>query len=47
LVPHRDGISHNPLEHVDPADVAAATATLYQYLRRELLGTRERPYAVE
>jgi len=33
----RDGISHSPLEYVSPEDVAAATATLYQYLRKELL----------
>jgi acetylornithine deacetylase/succinyl-diaminopimelate desuccinylase-like protein len=34
---HRDGISHSPLEYVSPDDVAAATATLYRYLRKELL----------
>ena len=33
----RDGISHSPLEFVSPDDVAASTATLYQYLRKELL----------
>ncbi|EFN53618.1 hypothetical protein CHLNCDRAFT_53494 [Chlorella variabilis] len=33
----RDGISHSPLEHVTPDDVAAATATLYRYLRKHLL----------
>ena len=34
----RDGISHSPLEFVAPDDVAAVTATLYTYLRQELLG---------
>ena len=33
----RDGISHSPLEYVSPDDVAAATATLYRYVRKELL----------
>ncbi|KAL4857117.1 Allantoate deiminase 2 [Chlorella vulgaris] len=33
----RDGISHSPLEHVHPDDVAAAAATLYRYLRKQLL----------
>ena len=36
----RDGISHSPLEYVSPDDVAAATATLYRYLRKELLYNR-------
>lgn len=31
------GISHSPLEHVAADDVAAATATLYRYLRAQLL----------
>lgn len=39
----RDGISHSPLEYVSPDDVAAATATLYQYLRRELLAMPSSP----
>lgn len=37
----KDGISHSPLEFVSPDDVAASTATLYQYLRKELLATTE------
>lgn len=41
----RDGISHSPLEYVSPDDVAAATATLYQYLRRELLAAPPTPAA--
>lgn len=41
----RDGISHSPLEYVSPDDVAAATATLYQYLRKELLGRPSSPAA--
>ncbi|KAL4419269.1 hypothetical protein ABPG77_004827 [Micractinium sp. CCAP 211/92] len=41
----KDGISHSPLEYVSPDDVAAATATLYQYLRRELLAAPPFPAA--
>lgn len=41
----KDGISHSPLEYVSPDDVAAATATLYQYLRKELLGRPSSPAA--
>lgn len=33
----RGGVSHSPLEHVSPDDVAAAAATLYRYLRKQLL----------
>lgn len=35
--PCRGGISHSPQEHVAPDDVAAATAALHRYLRREAL----------
>lgn len=33
----RGGISHSPAEHVSADDVAAATASLYAYLRAQLL----------
>lgn len=36
----RDGISHNPLEHVDTADVAATVAALDRFV--QLLAARER-----
>ena len=28
----RGGVSHSPLEHVEPEDVAAAAAALYHYI---------------
>ena len=28
----RGGVSHSPLEHVEPEDVAAASAALYHYI---------------
>ena len=28
----RGGVSHSPLEHVEPADVSAAAAALYMYI---------------
>jgi allantoate deiminase len=33
----RGGLSHTPLEHVEPKDVALATRTLYELLKMELL----------
>lgn len=33
----RGGISHNPLEHVEPEDVGYATATVFAYIRGKLL----------
>ena len=33
----RDGISHSPLEHVEPRDVTVASLSLYQFLVSEAL----------
>jgi N-carbamoyl-L-amino-acid hydrolase len=32
FVPSRDGISHNPAEHTDPADLVAGADVLLQVL---------------
>lgn len=36
----RGGVSHSPLEHVEPADVAASSAALAKYLQRRLMQSR-------
>ena len=33
----RGGVSHSPLEHVEPADVAAAATALFYFLEESLL----------
>jgi len=32
----RGGVSHSPLEHVEPEDVGAATAALSTFLKKKL-----------
>jgi len=39
----RGGVSHSPLEHAEPGDVAAAAAALATYLQREALGPEPAP----